>query len=863
MHNLRRLLQRLIHAIRPERAEPDLAREVAAHLTLIEDEYVRQGMTREQARVAARRALGGVESAKHAHRDARSIVWLDEFLTDVKYSVRRFRSRPGTNVLAVAMLAVAVGLSTAMFTIVDALIVRPLPFPHADRLARVMMASQTGSGRTVVDAPVLNAWQQSHVFERAEGALPFTGVIESAAGPTAREGAVVTPGLFDMLGVRPLRGRLFDTHHPNEDEVLLSAALWRTAFHGDEAIVGQEIRLDGERRVVVGILPPGFRFPAWNTDVWRAGLVADRQSYQAFVRLAEGVPEEDALRMATELAYATGTMANFPSTWRATSRPIVGMVYSNTDTYYRRAVPFLAGAVALVALVLCANVGSLLLTRLRARRREFGVCAALGASRGRLLRQALIESVLLGVCGAAAGVALAWASVSVAAAVLPQAFLTNSLNPLALDLRALSAAVAIGFAATCAAGAIPAWLGTRVRGDAASRLIERHGTETRRGRVTVRALLVAEVALACALLVGATLLARSFVNVSHIDRGFDPAGVVALRISFEGGTRPPAERQAAAAGIEDLLTTLPGVRQTAWSSGVPMDSGMLYISDWTTDAPGATSVDLQVETFAVGQDYFDFYGIPLLRGRSFAPDDGPDVVIVGERMAAALWPDGDPIGRTISWDDRRAMVIGVARETRRQVIDEGLDWLDMYTPFTGLGWSPVLSLRCDGACPSEGVLRQQAQASGYGTVHMVMHLDEAFARDLEQPRASAALAGTFALVALMASAVGLFGVLSYAVQERRREFGIRAAIGATPAAIAKVVFREGAIVGVTGLALGAVLSVALASVLASLSYEASASDPANVAIVVATLAGAILLALWRPARSAARTDPALLLREET
>lgn len=863
--HLRRLWLRLVHAFRPERAESDLAREVASHLALLEDELVRRGMTREQAYTEARRMLGGAEKAKHEHRDARSFPWLDDLLIDAKYAIRRLRRRPGTTALAVVMLAVAVGLSTAMFTIVDALIIRPLPFPHAERLAYIAIGGDTG-GRIEVDSAVLDAWQRGSAFERAEGASKFTTVVDTPAGPAAREGAIVTSGLFEMLDARPAYGRSFDRDAPRANEVLLSETFWRTAFLGDRSIVGQQIRLDGQTVVVIGIMPAGFRFPDWNTDVWRPGRLdsaAGGQTYRAFVRLASDIPEGDALRVATEAAYATGALDELPSTWRARRRPIVTAWFG--DTYYQRAVPFLGGAVVLVALVLCANVSSLLLTRLRARRNEFRLCTALGASRGRLLRQALAESLMTGMSGAVLGVAIAAALVSVAATLLPQAFLARTLNPLSLDVRALLVASVVGLVATVVAGAVPAWLGTGARtgGNADGQLVERRGTETRRGRTTVRALLVAEVALACALLVGGTLLVRSFVNLSRIDRGFDPTGIVTLRISFEDlRARGPEARQAVAMALDEAVRSLPGVRQTVWSGGAPMDSGALYFSDWTTDLPGSQPVSLNVETFAVGQDYFDLYGVRLLKGRAFRPGDDSGVVIVGERLASAVWRDAEPVGRWLEWQGQRAQVVGVARETRRAVMDDGLDFADMYTPYLGRTWLPVLSVRCAGPCPSEGVLRQRIQAAGPGIVHAVTYLDDAFARDLEQPRASAALVLTFAVVALIASAGGLFGVLSYAVQERRREFGIRAAIGATPAAIAKVVYREGVIVGTLGLLIGGVIAAALASTLASLSYEAAASDPVNVAAVVLTLVATIFLALWRPARTAARTDPALLLKEE-
>ena len=853
MHIFRRFLQRLFHAFRPERAEPDLAREVASHLTLLEDEFVGRGMTRDQAYTEARKTLGGTEIAKHEHRDARSFRWLDELLIDMKYAVRRLRGRPGTTALAVVMLAVAVGLSTAMFTIVDALIVRPLPFPHAERLTGLYMGGESG-GNTYVSARVINAWRESPGFERVEGMAPASAVVETAAGPVSHQIATVTPGLFDLLGARPLGGRLFDRDAAELDALVVSETLWRTAFDADAAIVGRIVRLDGQPYVVVGVLPASFRFPEWNTSAWRARELAasDDGRTQVVARVAAGVPESDAFRMATGLAHAVE-----PSTSDRFARKDE-LIWA-PDPYYEKAVPFLAGAVMLVVVVLCANVSSLLLTRLRARRREFGVCAALGASRARLLRQTSVESAITGGFGALAGVALAWSLVSLAASLLPQPFLRASLNPLDLDARAMLVAVAIGFGATFAAGMVPVWLATRVQRGAGNSLSERGGTDSRAGRRAVRGLLVAEVAVACLLLVGAALLVRSFLNVSAIDRGFDPRGLVTLWFSFEEtGITEPEARRLAADEIRSAMLALPGVADVAWST----DEGLRF-GPWTSDLPGASEVRLVILATGVDPSYFHLHGIELLRGRPFSEVEDPDAVIIGERIADALWPGIDPTGHTFEWAKRQVRVVGVVREPRQSLASPDRERADMFVPFDGqtrrYAW---LSLRCQVACPSEGVFRvRTAEATRAGLLQATYH-DDVFARDLEQPRASAALVLTFAVVALIASAGGLFGVLSYAVQERRREFGIRSALGATPAAIAKVVYREGVLVGTLGLLIGGVLAAALASTLASLSYEAAASDPVNVAVVIVTLAATILLALWRPARTAARTDPAMLLKEE-
>ena len=858
MAALRRFVLRLVHTLRWPHGDGDASREIASHLALLEDEYQRRGMSPNEARTAARKTLGGPDQIQMARRDARAFRWIDELRVDVRYAVRRLRHRPGASVLAVLMLALAVGLSTAMFTLVDKLLIRPVPFEHPEALAQLMMHDEHG-GRTDVSPAVLRAWRDSGAMARAEGSTTTTVTVETDGGPLARAGATVSPGLFDMLGVQPIDGRLPGSSDDHRDQVLVSETLWRAAFHGDRGIVGRRIQIDATAAFVIGVLPAAFRFPEWNTDVWRVADFAAPGTgarAMAFVRFAPGIPRADALHIATDRAHAAD-----PSTSSQQATP-VSLAGRAQDGYYQHAVPFLAGAVVLVALVLCANVGSLLLTRLHARQREFGMCTALGASRGRLMRQALVEGVVMGATGTIAGIGLAWVCVSVAASLLPRPFLMHTLNPLGLDGRALLIAALAGIAVTLAAGLIPAWLGTSSDVRTTGRPTERAHTGTRRGRMTTRGLLVVEVALACSLLLGATVLARSFVNLSRIDRGFDPTGVVTLSMSLDRQLLPtPEARKAASDAIEHELRALPGVRQMAWSGGVPLSAGQISFGDWTTERPGATPVRLDIEMFKTSADYFDLYGIRVLKGRRFVSSDS-DAAIIGERLAAALWPNDDPIGHSLRGGRQSYTVVGVAKETRRSIVDSTADLPDMYVPFTGITNYSSVSLRCDRGCPSEGAIRRRALAIPGAGIYRVTRLDEAFAQDLEQPRASAALVLTFAVVALVAAAGGLFGVLAHAVQQRRREFGVRASLGATPVSTARIVLAEGLLIGGFGLALGTLLARGLAATIASLQYGVDAFDPISWLVVIALLAGTMAVALWQPARSAARTDPALLLRED-
>ena len=787
---------------------------------------------------------------------------------DIRHALRRLRSRPGVMLAAAVMLGLGIGLTTAMFTVVDALILRPVPFRDPDRIVNLAMMNNRG-GRVAVAPQVLQAWRDNPAFAAAEGTSPGTSIIETGLGPIVRASARVSPGMFAMLGVSPLRGRAFDPSEGRsgtDDRVVISEDLWRSSFGADPGLIGQRITIDGESVLVIGLMPAGFRFPEWNTVVWRPldfrspppALLSELP--RAYLRVAPSVPIDDALRIATETARNAD--ASITADLSARSLPMGALA---RDPYYQRAVPLLAGGVALVFLVLCANVCSLLLARLSARQREFRMCAALGASRGRLLRQAFVEHAFLGVAGAAAGVFLAWGLVSLSRGFLPEAFLLRTLNPVDLDMRALIVAIAAGVLATMVAGVLPAWVGTHPDAGSSLGRAERTSTETRGARTLTRTLLVTELALACTLLVGATLLVRSVVNLARADRGMRTEGVLTSWIALPAKAYPDAAaRRAIAATIVDSIRQLPGVERIAFSSGVPPGGGGIHFGDdWLPDGPDARPVSLIASSYNVGDDFFALYGIPLLRGRTFQPGDGPDRVIVGERMAALLWPNQDPVGRSFRRGKEHLQVIGLVREVHFPSLEASRDRAEFYRPFVPGGSYVWLNVSCQLRCPDEAVVRKQIMAvvPGANVVRLGL-LSEQYREELARPRAAAALAATFAVIAVLAAAGGLFSVLSYAVGRRRREFGIRTALGASPQQIRGLVLRDGARVAVLGVGAGIAASVALARVISSLQYGVTGFDPVTWTFVLGLLVATTLAASWRPARAAARVDPVTLLRED-
>lgn len=814
------------------------------------------------------RAVAFAAAVRWAER-RRPLAMLGSAWQDVRHGLRTMRHRPARFVAAVGMLGLAIGLTTAMFTVVDALLLRPVPFKDPDRLVHLFMGSERG-GASSVPVDTYRAWHERHAFSAIEGTSSSVGLIATEAGEIARSVARVSPGLFDMVGgVLPLHGRLFgdDDGSPGaSDRILLSEALWRSEFGADASMLGRRVMLDDMSVVIVGILPDEFRFPDWTTAIWRAdtfeggggGTRGDR--VVSYARLAADVPQADALRLATDVARDAGSQASLT----AQLRPINA---SNLDATDERAIRLLAGGVVLLLVVLCANVSSLLLAGLTSREHELGTRAALGATRGRLVGQALIESGLVGLAGVGVGLAAAWSLVAGARAVLPDAVLLQSLNPLNLDARALVATSIVGLSAAIGAGVLPSVIGTRVSPSQRLQSMSRSGTSSAHARLVARALLVTQVAISCTLLIGSTVLVRSFVRLSSADRGLDVSNVLVARVSLTStayGT--PEARADAARAIIEQARTLPGISDASWSYGTPPLGAVTYRGTWAPEGADA-GVHVEASSSMVDAQYFPLYGVEIVRGRSLLPSDGWAATVLSERLARAIFGDEDPVGRAVAFDGepfREVIeVVGVAGDVHLPSLDSGRDAPELYRQFDLATPTPMLSLRCQGTCPGEGAIRRHLTAvQPAALISSISTVDRWYVRELARPRAAAALAFVFALTALVAAGAGLFSLLSYAVARRRREFGIRSALGASAASLRSLVWRDGLSVVGAGIVLGILGGVALTRVMTSLLYDISMADPVNWAVVIGTIVVAVTAATWRPARAAVRADPLLLLREE-
>jgi putative ABC transport system permease protein len=792
--------------------------------------------------------LREVRSLTKAYRGARPRLMLSD---DLRQAWRRVAARPGTAIACACLLALGTGLSTAMFSVVDSLLLQPAPFRDPGRLV------QQGLWRN--EPAVMDGWRSSGMFEAVEAATPVTFQPDDpAASPWP--GALVTPGVFEMLGVSPVRGRVFDAVDGRPlsiDEVVVSESIWRSSFGGDPTLLGRRIRLDGISVVVVGIMPRSFQFPTPATLAWKPLDLASAQRGTAIVgRLTAGVTRADAEIRTTPIVRQ---FARLPRNYSG-APPLGPVGGSELNTFTRRALWLLLGGVALVFVVLCANVSSLLLTHLSARRREFGICAALGASRGRLVRQATFEHTLIAIAGAVAGVGMAWVLTS----VVPEFFLGRTLNPIDIDLRSLLIASGLGGASVLLSGLVPAWLGTRPDPADALRGSRQAGGETRAARVFTRGVLITEIGLACSLLVGSALLVRSFVGLIEADRGLTLDGVVRVNLGGLDRAFPSISAMTlGTAAIEERVAAWPEVIAVALSREIPPSWSVSNVSVEADPATPGSEITMRSDRYRVSSAFFGMYAIPILRGRLFQAGDTEQDVIVGERLANLLWPGLDPLGRTLEIGRTGSRVIGVAGEIRLPTLDRELDRPEYYTPLGNASRTLYLNLRCRTACPDEGIIQARLAELHPAIVARPERASEnAYLNQLRLPRAIAEVGGVFAVVSVLTAAGGLFSLLTYAVNRRRREFGIRAALGASPRQIGHAVVRDGLTVAGAGAAAGLLGGWFVARSLAAFHYGVTAADPVTWIAALGVIALTSLGASWRPARQAMRVDPVKLLREE-
>ncbi|HEV2389004.1 MAG TPA: ABC transporter permease [Candidatus Acidoferrales bacterium] len=868
------------------KADEELSEEIRFHVERKTEELAAGGMPPEAARRAALVELGGAEQAMERCRDQRKLNWVQDFLQDLRYGLRLLRKSPGFTAVAVATVALGIGANTAIFSVVNAVLLRPLPYPHADRLVRVFDAKpQEGIPETGTSYVDFAAWRdQNHVFSTMAAAQAHDLTLSGRGEPLAVHTAVVTPDLFSVLQVTPLAGRAFvaeDGKKGATPVVILSENFWRSRFGGDRRVIGQTIELDKRAFTVVGIMPEYVRYPLQtpSEDVW-VPLAQDPlfgpwmarpggHWVSVVARLNPGVgPTQAQAEMAAIQARLGKQHPEQDAGWTVRIVPLDEVLVGDV----KGALLILLGAVGLVLLIACANLANLLLARATSRAREIGVRTALGAGRTRIVRQLLTESAALGMLGGAAGILLAWWGVRGLRSLLPPDL--PAIHPVQVDGWVLAFGLALSVAASFVFGLAPALFasGSRVQPnlrEGAGRAGESGGRKRAR-----RLLAAAEIALAMVLLAGAGLLIRSFQALVSVNPGFDARHLVKADSQLpQYQYSTPQQWVAFSDGLLARVRAEPGLRDTAVAVPLPLVSGFVNLGFTVVGnppLPPGTVID--ADYAAVSPEYFRVMGIPLLRGRWFNRQDSPSapkVAIISDAMARQYFPKGNELGRHMHFGfppngDTDREIVGVVGDVRDQDLRQAPGPM-MYVPFDQAPfWGAELVTRSglDPASIAGAIRRDVATIDKDLPVADVTSMSAAISDSVAQPRFRTLILGMFGAMALLLAAVGIFGVISYSVSCRTHELGLRMALGATQASLLRLVLGESARLVLAGLAVGIPAALALTRFLATLLYGVRPADPATFIGVAILLVVAALAACSAPARRAMRVDPMTALRHE-
>jgi putative ABC transport system permease protein len=864
--------------------EERLDKELQFHLQLHADDLIARGVEPEEARRQARLALGGPEQVKEGCRDQRSTHFVEELLRDLRYAARVIGKNPGFAAVSVLTLALGIGATTAIFSAVYPVLFQPLPYPDASRLVTVWYAGADGSRGAQAFGTYRELAARSRVFDGFTVYKSWQPTLTGAAEPERLDGQSVSAGYFRVLGVAPAVGRGFDAaddlpHGPSV--AILADSVWRRRFHADPAIVGQQITLNDNLFTVAGVMPAGFEnVAAPSTEIWSLlqfdpALPAQGREWghnlRMLGRVRPGFRIEDGRQELDSIAHSPAP--EFPrQPWAAMKQGlIVNVLQEDVTRGVKPALLAILGAVFLVLAIACVNVTNLLLARGAQRRGEFAMRAALGAGRARLLRQAIAESLLLGLAGGVLGMFVAEIGVRGIVAFSPSDL--PRVSAIHVDLPVFAFGLIVTMLIGLAVGLVPALHVSRSGVQPGLKEGWRHSTGGHQG--TRRTLVVMEVALAVVLLVSAGLLLRSMERLFGVAPGFDPSHVLTMQVEASSSHRfpnPAAVNRYYADALE-AVRRVPGVTSAAFTSEIPLsgsEKDEIYNVRFEKDHD--PSDHHEALRSAVSPGYFETMGIPLLRGRVFdAGDRQPSAtrpVVISQSFAQRKFAGTDPIGQRVrfggSFDRPWDVIVGVVGDVKQlslaaaqtdSVYVSSSQWLWADNPM-----SLVVRTQGDAASLSAAVKQAVWSIDKDQPITRVATMEHLVAASAAQRRFALNLFEAFALAALLLAAVGIFGVLSGSVTERMREMGVRSALGASARDILALVIRQGMTLTGLGAAIGLVAAVIASRALIVLLFAVSPLDPMTYAGVVVLLAAVAAIACWVPGWRAARVDPAITLR---
>jgi putative ABC transport system permease protein len=811
---------------------------------------------------------------------------MDTLLQDLRYALRALRRNPGFTLVAVVTLALGIGANSAIFSVVNAVLLRSLPFAEPERLVQLGTTRQgeAPTAGTVSPPDFMSLREESRAFTDlvafTSGSATLTGLDE----PRRLDAAFVSAGFFELLGAAAVLGRTIDPEENlagNTDVVVLGYGFWRQTFGGDPSVIGRTLTLNGINRTVIGVAPLGFGYPeqralwaplAYDESFSAETAVNRRAQYlQVLGRLRPGVSLEQARTEVSALS------ARLEQEFAETNTQVVLTMVPLRQVLLgevRRPLLILLGAVGLVLLIACANVANLLLARATARQSELAVRTALGAARGRLVRQVLSESVLLGLLGGGLGLLLAYGGTALLIALQPEGI--PRIEEVGVDGTVAAFTLGVSLLTGLLFGLLPALRAARSSPMGSLRQGGRDGLPGRQGQRTRSFLVVAEMALAVMLLVGAGLLLRSFARLQQVDPGFRPEQTLAVELSLPWQRYPEAAQQVAFyQTLLERLDALPGVSSVGAVLFLPMVNRHFTISfDVRGREPARPGEAETLEVRIATPDYFRTMGIPLQRGRPFTEGDhaeAPQVVLINETTARRFFRGEDPIGQYIQLglglDEGRfagGEVIGIVGDVRQ--LGPGEDFVpEIYLPHAQVpaGTMSVVLRTTDDPRALVGAIRGEIRTLDPNlSVEGVRSLEQVVSHAVAQPRFYMLLLSLFAIVALTLAAIGIFGVMAYLVAQRTREIGVRIALGASPTAVQQMVVGRALRLALGGIALGGLGALGLTRVMEGLLYGVSTTDPVSFLAVAFLLTGVALLAGYLPARRASRVDPMIALRAQ-